>query len=74
MTLPDVGDIVNFRSDIKLAYDVTGKRALVVEVEHRWDYVTDYNFTILHVIVDEQRQDWIIDAFEGYENGYDPAG
>lgn len=68
MVEPAVGDILTFRQDVKLLYDVSGKRALVIKVEKKWDYVTDYDFIIAHVIVDGQIQDWVIDAFEGFQN------
>jgi hypothetical protein len=63
------GDIVRFRSDVKIIDTLPGTLAIVLNIQKRWSYVDDEDFTYVNVMFDGVRGEWPADAFEGFEHG-----
>ena len=63
------GDIVRFRSDVKILGAAPGEYAIVLGVKKRWSYIDDADFTYIDVMRAGYRDEWPAESFEGYEHG-----
>ena len=64
-----VGDIVRFRSDVKIIDAPPGGRAIVLDIQKSWSYVDDEDDIYVNVMFDGGRGEWPAVAFEGFEHG-----
>lgn len=63
------GDIVRFRSDVKIFDAPPGAHAIVLNIQKSWSYVDDEDFIYVDVMFDGGRGEWPAVAFEGFEQG-----